>query len=25
VNHPRASLSKPAQEALLDWLYHHDD
>lgn len=25
VNHPRAGLSKPAQEALLDWLYHHDD
>jgi D-alanyl-D-alanine carboxypeptidase/D-alanyl-D-alanine-endopeptidase (penicillin-binding protein 4) len=24
VNHPRAGLSKPAQEALLDWLYHHD-
>ena len=25
VNHPRAGLSKPAQEALLDWLYHQDD
>jgi hypothetical protein len=24
VNHPYAAASKPAQDALLEWVYHQD-
>ena len=25
VNHPNSGLAQPAMDALLDWVYRHDD